>query len=76
MVHSRVVFLLVLLICIGIAAETFHYDKLSQKDGDLTTREFLEGKQSIKITIDWDSFYILTQIRIVNQNGNVENSGL
>jgi len=52
MVHSRVAVLLVLLICIGIAAATLHNDKRAQDDGDLTKREFLEGKQSMKITID------------------------
>lgn len=52
MVHSRVAVLLVFLICIGIAAATLHNDERAQDDGDLTKREFAEGKQSMKITID------------------------
>jgi len=54
MVHSRVVVLLVALICIGIATATFDNDKLSQDDRDLTKREFLEGKYFMEITTNGD----------------------
>lgn len=49
MVHSRVVVLLVALICLGIATATVPNDNLSQEDGVLSKREFLEGKKSMKI---------------------------
>jgi len=52
MVHSRVVVLLVALICIGIATATFNDDNLNQEDRDLTKREFLKGKQPMEITKD------------------------
>ena len=53
MVPSRVVVLLVALICLGIATATFRNDNLSQEDGDLTKREFLEGKQSTKVPLNF-----------------------
>jgi len=74
MVHSRVVVLLVALICIGIATATFDNDKLSQEDGDLTKREFLEGKKSMEIAINGHCFERITHIGIVNENDNLEDS--
>ncbi|KAJ7371690.1 hypothetical protein OS493_023721 [Desmophyllum pertusum] len=39
MAHTRAVFLLVILVCIGIVVAEFDYDK---EDGHLTKKEFLE----------------------------------
>lgn len=47
MVHSGVVFVLVVLVCIGIAAAKPRDDQV----GDITEKEFLEGKQTVTVQL-------------------------
>ena len=44
MVHSRVVFLLVAFVLIGIAAGKLRDDELGLEDGDIAKKNSLEGK--------------------------------